>query len=74
CGETIKQTLSDDDINAICKIYPTEADPGTCVPVPGAGTTGCCSGSVSRRPGASLLLAAATVLLVLRRRKVSRAA
>jgi hypothetical protein len=74
CGETIKQTLSDDDINAICKIYPTEADPGTCVPVPGTGTTGCCSGSVSRRPGASLLLAAATVLLVLRRRKVSRAA
>jgi len=73
CGETIKETLSDDDINAICKIYPIASDPGTCARVPSA-ATGCCSGSVSRRPGASLLLAAATVLLVLRRRKVSRAA
>lgn len=66
-GETKKETLSDDDIAAICAIYPTSKDPGTCEPVSQAG--GCCS--ASHRPDASLLLAGATLLLVLRRRKAA---
>ena len=44
CGETKKETLSDDDINAICTIYPQAKDPGTCEPV-GGGGGGCCGAS-----------------------------
>jgi len=57
CGETKKETLSDDDIKAICEIYPPGTDSGGC--------------STSRRgpAGASLLLAGA-VLTMLRRRKL----
>ena len=32
CGETKKETLSHDDIDAICAIYPKADDPGTCEP------------------------------------------
>ena len=32
-GETKKESLSDDDIQAICDIYPTSKDPGACEPV-----------------------------------------
>ncbi|HEU4728736.1 MAG TPA: hypothetical protein VFT22_12620 [Kofleriaceae bacterium] len=39
CGETKKETLSPDDLRAICEIYPAARDPGTCarVPPPGSG-------------------------------------
>jgi hypothetical protein len=30
CGETKKETLSSDDIQALCDIYPIARDPGTC--------------------------------------------
>jgi hypothetical protein len=30
CSETKKETLSDDDIQAMCDIYPVARDPGTC--------------------------------------------
>jgi MYXO-CTERM domain-containing protein len=40
CDETKKETLDPDDINAICAIYPTAKDPGTCEPVQ---IGGCCS-------------------------------
>ena len=73
CGETLKQTLSDDDINAICKIYPNDKDPGTCVHV-GQTSGGCCSASGGDRPEAAVLLAGATVFFVMRRRKNSRRA
>jgi MYXO-CTERM domain-containing protein len=64
CGEMKKETLSSDDINAICTVYPKSADPGACDPV---GTkSGCCS--TSDRPAASFLLAG-VVLFALRRRK-----
>lgn len=43
CGEDKKETLSQDDINALCSIYPKEEDPGTCERV--GDTTGCCSAS-----------------------------
>ena len=70
-GETSKETLSDDDIAAICAVYPTAKDPGTCVHVGSTGG-GCCSASrLADRPGVSFLLAG-TVLLLMRRRKTSR--
>ena len=74
-GETKKESLSPDDINAICQIYPTSQDPGTCEPVV-VHSSGCCSASGygANGPAASLLLASSTVLLLLRRRKPSRSA
>jgi hypothetical protein len=54
CGETKKETLSDDDINAICTIYPQSKDPGTCEPV-GGGGGGCCSASTGGLPTALAL-------------------
>jgi len=68
-GETKKQTLAADDINAICTIYPIAKDPGTCNPV-GQDGGGCCSvAAPGARSDLSILLAGATVLTVLRRRK-----
>jgi len=70
-GETSKESLSDDDIAAICAVYPTAKDPKSCDPVGSTGG-GCCSASgVGDRPGVSFLLAG-TVLLLMRRRKTSR--
>jgi hypothetical protein len=63
CGEKTKESLSPDDIQAICESYPVNDDPGSCDrvdPTPG----GCCGASAS--PGASFLLAG-TLLLLLRR-------
>jgi len=71
CGETKKEVLSPDDIQAICDVYPTNKDPKTCEPVPLHSAAGCCS--TSNRPEASFLLAG-SVLLLLRRRKSSRGA
>jgi hypothetical protein len=58
CGETKKETLSPDDIQAVCDIYPKTSG-------------GCCSAS-GGRSDLSLLLAGATGLLLMRRRKSSR--
>jgi hypothetical protein len=70
CSETKKETLSSDDIDAICAIYPTSDDPKTCAPV-AVDSGGCCSASGgSDRPDVGLVLAGATVLTVLRRRKL----
>ena len=64
CGETKKETLSADDINAICSIYPTAKDPGTCAPVSTGG--GCCS--ASGHPGGVAALALIVVAMLWRRR------
>jgi len=66
CGETKKETLSQDDINAICSIYPISMDPHTCQPV-GDGA-GCCSSGRDARGSIAL---AGLVLLALRRRRRS---
>jgi hypothetical protein len=58
CGETKKESLSDDDIKAICDIYP-----------PSSG--GCRVASGDSRPGVSLLVAGSTMALLLRRRRRS---
>jgi hypothetical protein len=73
CGETKKESLSPDDITAICDIYPTNKDPGTCEHVKASSGGGCCSisGGGADRPVTSLLLAGSTVLILLRRRKPS---
>jgi hypothetical protein len=71
CGEIKKQTLSQDDIDAICQVYPLADDPGTCAEV-ARSSAGCCS--ASDRPDVSLMLAGATVLFMFRRRKTSPSA
>jgi hypothetical protein len=74
CGETKKETLSPDDIQAVCDIYPTAQDPGTCDHVGKTSSGGCCSASGPDRGDVSLLLAGTTVLIMMRRRKSSRGA
>jgi MYXO-CTERM domain-containing protein len=66
CGEATKESLSADDIRAICEVYPVANDPGTCSPVPKP-EAGCCSASGA--PGGSFLLAGMAALLLRRRRK-----
>ena len=69
CGETKKSSLSDDDIQAMCSIYPIDADHGACEPVAGTTGGGCCSASRgSDRPAGALLLAGVVALGVQRRR------
>ena len=65
CGETKKETLENDDITAICTVYPIAKDPHTCSPVSTGG--GCCSAS---RDARGSVLLAAVVLLALRRKKL----
>ncbi|HEX4421957.1 MAG TPA: hypothetical protein VH165_28790 [Kofleriaceae bacterium] len=74
-GETKKETLSDDDIQAMCEIYPVASDPGTCAPVPASSASGgCCSASGPfDRPDVGLLLSGMTFAIVMRRRRPSRA-
>ncbi len=64
CGETKKETLEPDDINAICTVYPTAKDPGTCTAV--AAPAGCCS--TGSGAGGPAVLAAFVVLAGRRRR------
>ncbi|HEY0478730.1 MAG TPA: hypothetical protein VGD37_14530 [Kofleriaceae bacterium] len=74
CGETKKESLSDDDIQSMCDIYPKTSNPGTCEPVGKTTGGGCCSASGDGRGDLSLLLGGTTMLLLMRRRKVSRSA
>jgi hypothetical protein len=68
CGETSKSTLSQDDIDAICRIYPTAQDPKTCDPVTSSKSGGCCSAG-SDRPDVSFLLAGTVGMILLGRRR-----
>jgi MYXO-CTERM domain-containing protein len=74
CGEITKSSLSDDDIQAICKVYPTSKDPGTCEPVGRTTGGGCCSASRDADRPAGALLLAGVVALSVRRRRHSRGA
>jgi hypothetical protein len=71
-GETKKESLTLDDVQMMCDVYPmTSAQ--TCERVPTTTSAGCCSASGGRdRSDISLLLAGTTVLLLMRRRKNSR--
>jgi len=66
CGETKKATLEQDDVAAVCGIYPRSEDPGSCEPV-SLNPRGCCS--ASDRPVPALMLAGLTVLFLGRRRR-----
>jgi hypothetical protein len=70
CGETKKETLSDDDIQSMCSIYPASA-PHSCQAVGSTGGGGCCSASGRDRPELAFLLAGTTLLALRRRRKKS---
>jgi MYXO-CTERM domain-containing protein len=74
CGEVTKSSLSDDDIQAICTIYPTARNPGTCEPVGGTTGAGCCSASRGADRPAGALLLAGVVALWMRRRRHARGA
>jgi MYXO-CTERM domain-containing protein len=66
CGETKKSSLEADDIDAICQIYATAKDPGTCAHVPLA-NAGCCEAGGA--PGASVFGMVGVIGLLLRRRR-----
>jgi hypothetical protein len=68
CGETKKETLTTDDIQLMCDVYPTASDPKTCT-APGQTGGGCCSASGGDRPDAALLLAGTTVMILVKRRR-----
>jgi uncharacterized protein (TIGR03382 family) len=69
CGETKKESLSADDIAAVCAIYPIANDPGTCEHVGESGGCAGCSSSGSGIPMGSVLGALGVGALVLRRRR-----
>jgi MYXO-CTERM domain-containing protein len=66
CGETSKETLSDDDIQSMCAIYPASA-PLTCAAPDG----GCCSAVGDSNPEGALLMSGAVAVLMRRRRQRS---
>jgi hypothetical protein len=63
--EISKRTLSDDDINAVCAIYPTASNPQVCAPVEIA-ASGCSVGGEGRVPGGLLSLVLAGIIVTAR--------
>jgi hypothetical protein len=71
CGETKKETLEDDDITAICTIYPVANDPHDCSHADFSGGGCTCDVSGGPAPLLSFSLAGGTFLWLRRRRRVS---
>lgn len=67
CGETSKATLTQDEVDSMCSVYPLADDPKTCGGVGSAGE-GCCSAAPGV-PGHVVLLAATGLVLLRRRRR-----
>ena len=67
CGEVKKESLEQDDTDAICAVYPLADDPGSCDPPDGGGGT--CGGCAARDTSGPVLLTVGLLLLVLRRRR-----
>jgi MYXO-CTERM domain-containing protein len=67
CGETTKESLSPDDIQAMCDIYP-KATPLACT-APSGTSGGCCSASGDSKPEGALLMAGMVALVMGRRRQ-----
>lgn len=61
CGETKKATLSQDEVNSMCAIYPIADDPKTCGAV-GSSSDGCCSAQPNV-PGMLMLMLTTCALL-----------
>jgi hypothetical protein len=68
CGETKKESLTDDDLAAICAIYPAADDPGVCEVPSLVEGGGCCSAS-GRTPLGAVALAGVIGFALLRRRR-----
>lgn len=67
CGERSKESLEADDIAAVCGIYPSADDPGTCEPVGEPG--GCCNTGGAAQPLGSALLGLLVLSRFWRRRR-----
>jgi hypothetical protein len=67
CGETKKASLTPDDINSMCVVYPIADDPGTCGTADNP-AEGCCSAQPNT-PGMLMLLLGTFALLWSRGRK-----
>ena len=65
CGETKKASLTADEVNAMCTIYPTAKDPRSCEHVTDDTGCGC---STHRSPWPALLLSLLTFGLLFRRK------
>lgn len=70
CGETKKATLSQDEVNAMCSIYPLADDPKTCGSVAST-SDGCCSAQPNV-PGMLMLVLTTCALLWSRGRSPKR--
>jgi reprolysin-like metallo-peptidase family M12B len=64
--ETKKRTLSQDDINAVCAVYPSASDPHVCAPVQISSSGGCSVGGEPSIPGGVVALALAALLVTVR--------
>lgn len=67
CGERAKESLEADDIAAVCGIYQSVDDPGTCEPVGESG--GCCNTGGAAQPVGSALLGLLVLSRFWRRRR-----
>lgn len=67
CGERSKESVSSDDIAAVCGIYPSAEDPGTCEPV--GDPSGCCNTGGAAPPLGSTLLGLLVLARFWRRRR-----
>ena len=70
CSEIKKADLHQEEVNAMCGIYPLAKDPGTCSDVNSPGE-GCCSAGANL-PGSMILFFGTGLLLLLRRRRGGR--
>ncbi|HEY3354133.1 MAG TPA: MYXO-CTERM sorting domain-containing protein [Polyangia bacterium] len=67
-GDTSKRTLSQDDINGLCAMYPLAADPKSCSRVDTSSDSGCRAAPGAAASPALLLLLLAALALARRRR------
>jgi Pregnancy-associated plasma protein-A len=72
CGETKKATLSQDDTDAVCRIYPIAEDPKSCDHV--SDSAGCAGCSTGGSPWVGFVLSALTFGLLVGRRKTKNSA
>lgn len=70
CGETKKISLEDDDIAAVCTVYPLADDPGVCEPATLDDGGGCCGAGGGGQGSAMLALGVALGMRRRRRRQM----
>jgi MYXO-CTERM domain-containing protein len=70
--DTSKRTLSQDDVDGVCGIYPQAQDPGVCSRVDTAGNQGCAAAAGRAPTGGALVWLVGLALAVSRRRRPAR--